>query len=373
MIRWSGLTFKLFLAFTLVAAASVALTATLVNRATAAEFGTYLGHTAIMDQMHGGTGGGMMGGSSMMPIAPNSPESAFLDRVQGAYWLAGGLGLALALVLAFLAARQLAHPLGRLSFAARRVAAGHLEERVEVTSRDEVGELALSFNAMAESLQRQDRARRQLMVDIAHELRTPLTVLRGGLEAMMDGVVPLDKESLTSYHQETLLMSRLVSDLRDLSLAEAGQLKLEVEPVDPEDVLRPQIDALAPQVQAKGVKVSLDIAPGLPLVRADPSRLGQIVSNLLSNALRHTSSGGITVSARRGEAREIVIAVADTGTGIKPEDLPHIFDRFYRASQGGTGVGLAIVKELVAAHGGRVWAESELGKGSVFYFTLPTA
>ncbi|MBI4298121.1 MAG: HAMP domain-containing histidine kinase [Chloroflexi bacterium] len=365
MIRWQGITTKLVLSFTLIAAASVALTAFLVNRATASEFGTYLGHAQEMNWM--------MGGGSMMPIAPGSPESDFLSRVQGAYWLAGGLGVALALALAYLAAHQLSQPLRQLSVAAQRVAAGHLEERVPAASQDEVGDLAQAFNAMAGSLERQQRARRQLMVDIAHELRTPLTVLQGGLEAMMDEVVPMEKASLATYHQEVLLMSRLVSDLRDLSLAEAGQLKLELQPVDLKAVLGPQMEAVYPQAQGKGLELSLDISADLPPVMADPSRLAQVMSNLLSNALRHTSQGGIRVEARLTEGQEVVVSMADTGTGIKAEDLPHIFDRFYRASRGGTGVGLAIVREMVAAHGGRVWAESQSGKGSSFYFTLKAA
>lgn len=366
MIRWMGLAAKLILAFALVSGVSVALVAYLVNRATASEFGAYLGHTAAMDQM---MGGGMMG-----PAPMGAAETAFLDRVQGSFWLAGGLGVALALVLGILAARQLTRPLGQLAYAAQRVASGHLGERVPISTSDEVGELARSFNSMAQALERNERARRQLVADIAHELRTPLTVLQASLEAMMDGVVPLTKETLASSHQEVLLLGRLVSDLRDLSLAEAGQLKLVLQPVDLGRIIRGQVEANSPQALAAGVSLAADIPSSLSPVSADASRLGQVLGNLLSNALRHTPAGGqVRVKARQGSPGEVLVSVEDTGVGISPEDLPHIFDRFYRAARGGSGLGLAIVKGIVEAHGGRVWAESQLGRGSTFHFSLPAA
>jgi signal transduction histidine kinase len=273
---------------------------------------------------------------------------------------------------------------------------------VEVESEDEIGELARTFNTMAESLARAEELRRQMVVDIAHELRTPLSIIQGNLEGMLDGVLPLDPEQVASVHEETLLLSRLVADLRLLSLAEAGQLKLERSETNLGALIRSVVDRLRPQAQAKGVALETELPASLPILSIDADRISQVIGNLVSNALRYTPAGGavsvqcsvnsdqLTVNSKQWSVSSeqiaddklitdhwLLITVTDTGSGIAPEDLPHVFDRFYRADRsrnratGGSGIGLAIVKQLVEAHGGRVWAESELGKGSRFSFTLP--
>jgi len=244
---------------------------------------------------------------------------------------------------------------------------------------------------MAGALAQAETLRRNLVADIAHELRTPLAVLQGHVEGLQDGVLSPTPPTLDRLHEETLLLTRLVDDLRELSLAEAGELKLERQPSDLGELLRRSVAAMQPQAAEKGVTLALDVAPDLPLANVDADRIGQVMRNLLANALRYTTAGGsVTVMARQtektrgtgvtgvtGEVPALLVAVADSGPGIAPDDLPHVFDRFYRADKsrsrasGGAGLGLAIVKQLVEAHGGRVWAESEVGKGATFKFTLP--
>ncbi len=343
--------------------------------------------------MGGIMGPGMMSGGSRGTMdemmgsweSPNSvlgpSERDYLSGLNNSLWL-GGLGAGLvALALAVFSARRISRPLHRLAEASSRIARGDLSQRVEVSSTDELGELAASFNSMAEALARNEETRRHLMTDIAHELRTPLTVLRGNLEGMLDGVLPLDKDGVATLHQETQLLSRLVSDLQVLSLAEAGQLKLRRAPADVASLIRQSLDKMAPQAQAKGLSLNAVAGEGLPAVEVDVDRISQVLANLLSNALRHTPSGGrITVTVEEPwepAGPWLQVSVTDTGPGVSQQDLPYVFDRFYRAdrsrsrSTGGTGLGLAIVKQLVEAHAGRVWVESQPGHGATFRFTLP--
>jgi signal transduction histidine kinase len=266
----------------------------------------------------------------------------------------------------------------RLTLAAQKVAAGDLEPRIEVKSQDEIGQLAVAFNQMAGALARDRELRRNLIADVTHELRTPLSVLQGNLEAMLDGVLPTNPEEIASLRDETALLARLVSDLSMLSLAEAGQLKLERIPTDLGALISRSIEPLRLQAESQGINLTAEISPGLPLTNVDSDRIEQVVRNLVGNALRYTPGGGsITVRANPGASGFIQVQVQDTGTGITKEDLPYVFDRFYRAeksrnrSSGGSGIGLAIVKQLVEAHGGKVWAESAPGKGAVFSFSLP--
>jgi signal transduction histidine kinase len=266
-----------------------------------------------------------------------------------------------------------------LTAAVRRMGAGDLDQRVPVVADDEVGELARAFNAMAGNLARTEQLRRTMVADVAHELRTPLTNLRGYLEAIQDGVAPPDAEVIASLHEEAIHLSRLVDDLQDLALADAGQLPLERRPIAVADVVGPVTRLVAPRAAAAGVAVEADLQPGLPAVEADPLRARQIVHNLLGNAVRHTPAGGaVRVRARRA-ADGVEVTVADTGEGIPPEHLPHVFERFYRADRsrsratGGAGIGLAVVKQLVEAHGGRVGVESTPGRGTTLRFTLPVA
>lgn len=320
---------------------------------------------------------------SALTAAP-SPAAAFLTEVNRATWLASAMVSALAVLLGLLLVRQIVAPVRAVTAAAQRVAAGDLEQRVPVTTQDEIGQLARSFNQMADALALDRQLRRHMIADIAHELRTPLSVIQGNLEAMLDGVLPAEPQEIASLHEETVLLARLIGDLRLLSLAEAGQIKLERTPTDLGALAGRLVDHLHVQAAANQVTLTADMPPELPLVPADPDRLGQVLSNLLTNALRYTPPGGrITVRARghrdAGQAPTVVLQVTDTGSGIDPADLPYVFDRFYRADPsrtrtgGGSGIGLALVKHLVEAHGGRVWVESQVGQGATFSLALPLA
>jgi signal transduction histidine kinase len=322
------------------------------------------------------TVGTVLVGSMIEPVL-NPADEDFLRSVNLSIFVTSvAVGL-LALVLGSLLFRQITAPLGALSRAAEAIAGGDLGRRVAVRSDDEIGRVARSFNQMAESLAQADVQRRNMIADIAHELRTPLTVVQGSLEALMDGVYELTPENVASVYRQTLVLSRLVGDLRDVALAEAGQLQLDRKPVSLPAVIDQVSAGLEAQAREKGVTVKLEMAETLPAVEADEQRLAQVLFNLMSNALRHTPAGGtITVSAEQREG-QLVVGVRDTGTGIAPEDLPHVFERFYRAdrsrarSTGGSGLGLTIARQIVEAHGGRIWAQSWLGAGSTFMFRLP--
>ncbi len=309
---------------------------------------------------------------------PASPPAGFLRSASRWRWLAVLAAGVLALVATGAVARKILRPVEELTEAARRMAAGGLDHRVRVTSRDEVGALGLAFNQMAESLERQERLRRQMVTDVAHDLRTPLTNIRGQIEAMQDGLVDPGPEVLASLHEEVMFLSRLVSDLQDLSLVEAGKLRLELQPFHVGEEIERVVQALPPEEPGEGPVIELDL-PDLPEALADPARFRQIVSNLLSNARTHTPRAGRIGIRAREIAGEIEISVQDAGSGIESRHLPHVFERFYRADAsrgrhtGGAGLGLAIVKHLVSVQGGRVWAESTPGEGALFGFTVPKA
>jgi two-component system OmpR family sensor kinase/two-component system sensor histidine kinase BaeS len=329
--------------------------------------------------------GGQMVGTLFIPAAEAAEtlEREFLSRVNQALLWAGLAATALAVVLGLILARQLTAPLRALTQAANRLAettgssAGEPSPPalVHISSRDEIGQLGHAFNQMSESLTRQETLRRNLMADIAHELRTPLSVMRGDLEALLDGLYEPTPEALASLQEETLLLSRLVDDLRALAQAEAGQLRLERQPTDLAELLRGVIAAFDLRATGQQQHLSLELPPHLDPVHADPQRVRQVVANLVSNALRHAAAPGtqVIVSATQ-EAGEALVSVSDNGPGIPAADLPHVFDRFWRGQgsrQDGSGLGLAIARELVRVHGGRIWAESEPGSGTTFFFTLP--
>jgi len=316
---------------------------------------------------------------------------------------AGGVALLLAAVLV----RQIIAPLGKLRLAAHAITQGDLTQRVLVSSQDEIGEVADAFNQMAAGLERNERLRRDMMADVTHELRTPLTVIQGQVEALLDGVFPLTPDQLAPIHDETILLGRLVTDLRELALAEAGQLAIERRPVDVGELAQRVVAAVEPAAAEKGIALAATIAPQLPIIPADADRLRQVLHNLLSNALRYTPDGGqVIVSVRLASGAEemslqakgrgaeeqrgngdsplhprssapLLVSVADTGPGIPAGDLPYVFDRFYRADKsrsragGGSGLGLAIARSIVEAHGGRIRAESRPGEGTSIAFTLP--
>jgi len=242
-----------------------------------------------------------------------------------------------------------------------------------------MGELAQTFNSMASQLERTKQLRQNLTADVAHELRTPLSNVRGYLEAIRDGVIKPDAATIQSLNEETALLSRLLDDLQELSLAEAGELKLTFQAEDIGELITQAVAAIQPQATAQGLSMSTDIAPKLPPVNIDAHRISQVLHNLLRNAVAHTAGGDtVTVTARQ-QGGWVEVAVADTGEGIPAGDLPNIFERFYRVDRsrsratGGSGLGLTIAKYLVEAHGGKIEVQSELGKGSRFSFTIPVA
>ena len=298
----------------------------------------------------------------------NTPASEFLASVNQAIISSAVIAGVIALILGGVLFLQIIKPLHQLKNASAAIAAGDLNQRVNIQSHDELGELGSTFNQMAESLASAETQRRHLVADVAHELRTPLAAIQGTLEGMQDGILPLDEEQVSALYSETMLLNRLVGDLKLLSLAEAGQLRLELEETDPVPLIEQLVDRFKVQASQKNVQMATDLPSGLPVIQIDSDRISQVLNNLIGNALRYTPEGGtITVKGSwLSSADRLEIAVQDTGQGIPPEDLLHIFDRFYRADKsrtrasGGSGLGLAIVKQLVEAHGGSVYAESPL-------------
>lgn len=323
--------------------------------------------------------GNLSFGPPPFSMGHGSPGDNFLNSVNRSLLLASIVAGCVVLILTLLLSNTLLKPIQALTVAASRMEQGDLGQRVHIKTRDEIGELAHAFNTMAESLQESEQLRRNLVSDVAHELRTPLTNIRGYLEALQDGVVEPNPTVIASLYEEAELLSRLVKDLQDLTLAEAGQLHIQRVPIVLEDIIVNAVNGLALQASGNHPTLSIDVPSDLPLVEADPQRVGQILRNLLTNAIKHTVvEGSVKVCARRHE-NEVEVIVEDTGVGIAREHLPNLFKRFYRAdpsrarATGGTGLGLAIVEQLVHAHGGRVVVESEVGKGTRFTFTLPVA
>jgi two-component system, OmpR family, sensor histidine kinase BaeS len=312
--------------------------------------------------------------AQMGMMAPTAAETDFLQRINRTLILASLGATALSLLLAVVLARIFTQPLRELTQATRAVARGHLSQTVPVRSQDELGELALAFNQMSQDLARSQNQRRQMTADIAHELRTPLSLILGYAEALRDGALPATPEGYTVIHDEAVRLNRLVEDLRTLSLAEAGELPLTRRATAVAPLLEQVVAAHQPRAQQQEIELQTRLAPDLPPLMADPDRLKQVIVNLLDNALRHTPAGGrVTVGAQLQNGR-LSISVQDSGPGIPPEDLPYIFDRFYRAdksrARGGSGLGLAIARSIVLAHGGRLAAASQPGQGTTFTITF---
>jgi len=280
----------------------------------------------------------------------------------------------LVLIFTLRSFRSAAEPVGDVIDAAQRVAGGDYKIRVEERGPREVRTLARSFNEMTSRLQANDAERRRLLADVSHELRTPLTVIQGNLEGMLDGVYPLDAAHLEPVLDETRQLARLIEDLRTLALAEAGALHLQKESTDLAILCAETAASFGAQAAAAGITLTTDSAPSLPNVDVDPARIRQVLENLVANALRFTERDGqIQITATVDNTKNVVIAVQDTGRGIPAEELPHIFERFYKARDSrGTGLGLAIAKSLIQAHSGDIFAQSEIGKGTRIWFTLPT-
>jgi signal transduction histidine kinase len=286
-----------------------------------------------------------------------------------------GLLILVLLGVAFVAGRavrRMAAPIGDVMEAADRVAGGDYSARVQVRGAGEVARLAHSFNQMTQRLQANETQRRALLADVTHELRTPLSVIRGNVEGMLDGVYPADDAHLGPVLEETAVMARLLDDLQTLSTAEAGVLRLYRERLDPVELAQDAAAALRPRAARAGVGLEVDATGPVPEVDVDQVRIGEVLANLLTNAIRHTPEGG-SVRITVGPAPAgVAFAVSDTGPGIDARDLPHVFDRFVKsADSGGAGLGLAIARSLVEAHGGRISAESAPGQGTTMRFVLP--
>jgi two-component system OmpR family sensor kinase/two-component system sensor histidine kinase BaeS len=312
-------------------------------------------------------------------VVLDAQGEAFLRQVRRSVAWAALLAAIMSLALGVLVSRLLTAPLVQLTRAAQAVAAGDLSQRVPVQSKDEIGELGDAFNEMTVSLAESETLRQNLVADVSHELRTPLTVMQGNLQAILEGVYPLEMGQMLSLYDETRLLTRLVDDLHELTLADAGQLRLERLPLNLSDLTRTAVNQFGPVFEAASVTLELTMDENVPQVLGDADRLTQVLRNLLGNALRHTPAGGRVAVRVERSGEKAQIRVSDTGAGIAPEDLPHVFDRFYRGDKsrsrrgGGAGLGLAIARQLVAAHGGQIEASSAIGNGTTFTIWFPPA
>lgn len=309
-------------------------------------------------------------------IVPLRRLSASINR----FLLSGGaVAIGIALVLTFILSRRLSSPIDALAKAARRLGRGDLSQRVQFKGKGEVQILAQAFNSMAADLEHDEQLRRNLVADVAHELRTPLSNIQGYLEAIRDRVMKPNAATIRSLNEETGLLSRLVDELQELSLAEAGELRLVYQAEDIAKLVKQAVTSWQPKIAAKEISLSLDLPDNLPLVNIDWQRVNQVLHNLLENAVAYTRKGGNINVAVMTQGDWVEVSVSDTGEGIPAEDLPNIFERFYRVDKsraratGGSGLGLTIARRLVEAHGGKITVQSKLGKGSRFSFTLPIA
>ncbi|MCO6451557.1 MAG: HAMP domain-containing protein [Caldilineales bacterium] len=304
----------------------------------------------------------------------------FTSAISEVTLVAAVAAVIVAVVVSLFTARRIVTPIHEMMAASQRIAEGNYQQRVFVPSEDELGGLATSFNQMADTLERTEQRRLELIGDVAHELRTPLSNIRSVMEGLIDGVLPAEPATYQGVQSEVSRLQRLVHDLQELSKAEAGQAGLELRPIEPAALIAAATQRLRLQFEDKGVRLQEDVPGHLPEVLADAARSTQVLLNLLGNALQYTPEGGeVTVTARQ-QGAEVVFLVKDTGIGIAPEHLPHLFERFYRVDKsrsragGGSGIGLTISRHWVEAQGGRIWGESEgEGRGSTFGFTLPTS
>jgi len=353
--------------------------------------------TAIV--IDGQTVGTVIATGDIPPLALR--EEQFLERINQSLLYATLGAMAVALIISLVLTRGLTRPLRELTSAIQATAKGEMGQQVRVRSEDEIGQLAQAFNQMSADLAHLSGQRRQMTADIAHDLRNPLTVIAGYIESMRDGVLKPTPERLETIFNEVHHLQRLVDDLRTLSLAEAGELSLNLAPVAPEALLKQIQAAYQHPAEQQQITLNVQAEPDLPHINVDPDRMMQVLGNLVSNALRYTPEGGeIAISGERRQRRakqaesgergtgsgeqsvagrrsSVVFTVTDTGPGINPADIARIFDRFYRGDEsrqgvgGESGLGLAIAKSIVEMHGGKISVESELGRGTSFMIALP--
>ncbi|HEY3334990.1 MAG TPA: ATP-binding protein [Candidatus Limnocylindrales bacterium] len=362
MTSWS-LRARLLAAFLVVVAAAIGTVAVAVLLIGPGYFAEAMGH---------------LPGDPMGDAMAVATQAAFTDAMRQAITAATIIAVVTATVVSLAVAARIARPITRLARASRRIAAGHYAERVDAEEPGELGELATSFNEMAGSLEATERRRVQLVGDVAHELRTPLTTLDGYLEGLEDGVIQPSTETWQLLRAETARLTRMVSDLSELWRAEARQLPLRPTAVDVAEVAREVVARFAPGAEARGVTMTLH--GGSAVASADRDRVSQILSNYLSNALRHAPDGSAITVATFVSPAAVEVSVADQGPGLTPDQLEAVFERFYRVdaarsrASGGSGIGLAIVRALADAMGGQAWAESEgPGRGATFHVELPRA
>lgn len=309
-------------------------------------------------------------------VAPFVRLSASINR---SLLLGGSLAIGIALLLTFVLSRRMMSPIAVLAEATRRLGRGDLSQRVRLQGEDEIASLGQAFNSMADDLEYAEQLRRNMVADVAHELRTPLSNIQGYLEAIRDGMVEPDAGAIRSLTEETALLSRLVNELQELSLAEAGELKLIFQAESITDLIRQAATSWQPQLTTGEILLSLEVPEDLPPVSIDWQRVNEVLHNIMENAVAHTRKRGTIKIAASQKGRWVEVTVSDTGEGIPAEDLPHIFERFYRVDKsraratGGSGLGLTIAKRLVEAHGGTIVVQSKLGEGSCFSFTVPVA
>lgn len=358
---------------------TIAILLILVNNQMNNHFSQYLTN---MSHMMGNAQNGMGMGMSGMHGSMHGPaESTYISAVhQSLLWVGIGM-IGVSVVVSYFVVREIMRPLSTLTGAVQKIRTGSYGQTVSVERHDEVGVLTESFNEMSEELARNDKMRRQLFANIAHELRTPLAILQGNLEGMIDDIVPTDKKILLSMADETVRMGRLIQDLRDLSLAEIDELTLHKEKSDINVMLERAASMLQPLCEEKSLTVRQNLNPDLPPLFIDVDRINQVIYNLLNNAIRYIDEGcSITLSTMpvTVDGKPYAqVQIADTGKGIAPRDLDHIFQYFYRSEQsrnrksGGSGIGLALAQQFIRSHGGNIWANSTLGKGTTFTFILP--
>jgi len=353
------------------------------NRVVLAGLGDNLGDVLTAADVQGGTPVKVNGVTVgvMLTRAPdvrvNPAATAFLNRVKQIY-VTGAVGvIALAILLAFLLSRTLTRPIRELTAATRAVSEGKLSHEVPVRSRDELGQLASSFNRMNAELRRSIELRRQMTADIAHELRTPVSVILGHAEGVHDGVLPPSLETFEIIRDEAARLEHLIEDLRTLSRADAGELPIECHPVLPAKLLEGVRAVNQHRAGQHNISLQIDLDAGLPEINVDPDRMIQVLSNVVDNALRYTPEGGTVRLSVREVEKTVEIRVQDSGPGIPADELGQVFDRFYRGDpsrqrdEGGSGLGLAIAKSIVEKHNGHIWAESPPGEGATIVIRLP--
>ena len=370
------LVWKVFLSYVVVVLVGVVVLATATSLSVPAAFQRHMaGMSAIM------SGNSTQGNGQLLETELFSNYQA---AVSDALTLAIVTALLAAVIASYFISRQVVEPLQRMTALSHRIAEGEYGERLKISGNvqssqlNELDQLGLTFNQMADKLEKIEVMRRQLIGDVTHELRTPLAAIKGYMEGLMDGVIPSTSETYQQVYSEADRLQRLVNDLQELSRVEAGVYKLKQEPVSPVYLIESVVKHLNFQFEEKGIHLETKLPAALPNVFVDKDRILQVLTNLVGNALQYTPTGGSVTLTAEKEKSEIVISISDTGIGISPDHLQFIFNRFYRTDKsraranGGSGIGLTIAQALIKEHHGRIWAESPgEGKGSTFHFSLP--